>query len=173
MRGYLSLLCQTVQRNCTRLPSASLSPSAVTGDQHSVCSPVSETEFFLWLEPTVEAMCLWKRFVSSQYFRITMITANILHFSRSPGPTTLSMDDVIYGKISSSTIKFFWSTTFFFFKFKSVYYAGRRTDFRDKKSRDFSGEIFRERNYCPRSSNPCSIFSGSNPCSILSHPVMS
>ena len=28
--------------------------------------------------------------------------------------------------------------------------AGRRTDFWDKKSSDFSGEIFRERNYCPR-----------------------
>ena len=37
-------------------------------------------------------------------------------------------------------------------------YAGRRTDFRDKKSRDFSGEIFLERNYCPRTD-----FSGSNP----------
>jgi len=36
--------------------------------------------------------------------------------------------------------------------------AGRRTDFRDKKSRDFSGEIFLERNYCPRTG-----FSGSNP----------
>jgi len=36
--------------------------------------------------------------------------------------------------------------------------AGRRTDFRDKKSSDFSGEIFRERNYCPRTG-----FSGSNP----------
>ena len=47
-------------------------------------------------------------------------------------------------------------------------YAGRRTDFRDKKSSDFSGEIFRERNYCPRTG-----FSGSDPCSILSHPVMS
>ena len=47
-------------------------------------------------------------------------------------------------------------------------YAGRRTDFRDKKSSDFSGEIFRERNYCPRTG-----FSGSNPYSILSHPVMS
>ena len=29
-------------------------------------------------------------------------------------------------------------------------YAGSRTDFRDKKSSDFSGEIFRERNFCPR-----------------------
>ena len=29
-------------------------------------------------------------------------------------------------------------------------YAGRRTDFWDKKSSDFSGEFFRERNYCPR-----------------------
>jgi len=37
-------------------------------------------------------------------------------------------------------------------------YAGRRTDFRDKKSTDFSGEIFLERNYCPRTG-----FSGSNP----------
>ena len=46
--------------------------------------------------------------------------------------------------------------------------AGRRTDFGDKKSSDFSGEIFRERNYCPRTA-----FSGSNSCSILSHPVMS
>jgi len=36
-------------------------------------------------------------------------------------------------------------------------YAGRRTDFRDKKLSDFSGEIFRERNYCPRTA-----FSGSN-----------
>jgi len=47
-------------------------------------------------------------------------------------------------------------------------YAGRRTDFGDKKSSNFSGEIFRERNYCPRTS-----FSGSNSCSMLSHPVMS
>ena len=46
--------------------------------------------------------------------------------------------------------------------------AGRRTDFWDQKSSDFSGEIFRERNYCPRTA-----FSGSNSCSILSHPVMS
>jgi len=36
--------------------------------------------------------------------------------------------------------------------------AGRRTDFGDKKLRDFSGEIFLERNYCPRTG-----FSGSNP----------
>jgi len=28
--------------------------------------------------------------------------------------------------------------------------AGRRTDFSDKKSSDFSGEIFRERNFYPR-----------------------
>ena len=47
-------------------------------------------------------------------------------------------------------------------------YAGRRTEFRDKKSRDFSGEIFLERNYCPRTG-----FSGSNPWKIWSHPVMS
>ena len=40
--------------------------------------------------------------------------------------------------------------------------------FETKKSSDFSGEIFRERNYWPRTG-----FSGSNPCSILSHPVMS
>jgi len=43
-----------------------------------------------------------------------------------------------------------------------------RTDFRDKKSSDFSGEIFRERNYCPRTA-----FSGSNSCSILSNQVFS
>ena len=29
-------------------------------------------------------------------------------------------------------------------------YAGNRTDFRDKKSSDFSGQIFRERDFCPR-----------------------
>ena len=52
--------------------------------QHSICSPVSETEFFLWLEPAVEAMCLWKTFVSSQCVRIIMIVANILHLSPSP-----------------------------------------------------------------------------------------
>ena len=46
--------------------------------------------------------------------------------------------------------------------------AGRSTDFRDQKSRDFSGEIFLERNYCPRTG-----LSGSNPRKILSHPVMS
>ena len=40
----------------------------------------------------------------------------------------------------------------------NVSYAGRRTDFRNKKSSDFSGEIFLERNYCPRTG-----FSGSNP----------
>jgi len=45
-------------------------------------------------------------------------------------------------------------------------YAGRRTDFRDKQSRDFSGEIFLERNYCPRTG-----FSGSNPWKNSSHPV--
>ena len=44
----------------------------------------------------------------------------------------------------------------------------RRTDFRDKKSRDFSGEIVLERNCCPRTG-----FSGSNPWKILCHPVMS
>jgi len=49
-----------------------------------------------------------------------------------------------------------------------VLYAGRRTDFRDKKSSDFSGEIFRERNYCPRTA-----FSGSNSFSILSNHVIS
>jgi len=42
--------------------------------------------------------------------------------------------------------------------FDVLFYAGRRTDFRDKKSRDFSGEIFLERNYWPRTG-----FSGSNP----------
>ena len=47
-------------------------------------------------------------------------------------------------------------------------YAGRRTDFRDKKSSDFSGVNFRERNYCPRTA-----FSGSNSCSILSNQVFS
>jgi len=47
-------------------------------------------------------------------------------------------------------------------------YAGRRTDFGDKKSSNCSGEIFRERNYCPRTA-----FSGRNSCSISSHPVMS
>jgi len=41
-------------------------------------------------------------------------------------------------------------------------------DFRDKKSRDFSGEIFLGRNYCLTTG-----FSGSNPRKILSHPVMS
>jgi len=46
--------------------------------------------------------------------------------------------------------------------------AGRRTDFRDRKSSDFSGENFRERNYCPRTA-----FSGSNSCSILSNQVFS
>jgi len=46
--------------------------------------------------------------------------------------------------------------------------AGRRTDSRDKKSRDFPGEIFLERNYCSRTG-----FSGSNPWKNLSHPVMS
>jgi len=46
--------------------------------------------------------------------------------------------------------------------------AGRRTNFWDKKSSDFSGEIFQKRNYCPRTA-----FSGSNSFSILSHPVMS
>ena len=49
-----------------------------------------------------------------------------------------------------------------------AHYAGRRTDFRDKKSSGFTGEIFRERNYCPRTA-----FSGSNSCSILSNHVIS
>ena len=47
-------------------------------------------------------------------------------------------------------------------------YADRRTDFRDQKSSDFSGEIFRERNYCPRTA-----FSGSNSRLILSNQVNS
>jgi len=52
---------------------------------------------------------------------------------------------------------------------KSLWHnAGRRTDFRDKKSSDFSGENFRERNYCPRTG-----FSGSNPWKILSNQVFS
>jgi len=42
------------------------------------------------LQPAVEAMCLWKTFVSSQCVRITMIVANILYLSPSPEPTTLS-----------------------------------------------------------------------------------
>ena len=46
--------------------------------------------------------------------------------------------------------------------------AGRRTDFRDKQSRDISGEIFLERNHCPRTG-----FSGSNSWKNLSHPVKS
>jgi len=60
----------TTARNCTRLPSASLSPSVTT---IWVCSPVSETEFIPWYEPAVEAMCLWQTFVSSKCVRITMI----------------------------------------------------------------------------------------------------
>ena len=47
-------------------------------------------------------------------------------------------------------------------------HAGRRTDFRDNKSSDFSGEIFRERNYCPRTA-----FLGCISCSILSNQVIS
>jgi len=46
--------------------------------------------------------------------------------------------------------------------------AGSRTDFWDKKSSDFSGEIFRGRNYCPRTA--CS---GQKIRSILSNHVIS
>jgi len=53
----------TTARNCTRLLSTSLSPSVNT---IWVCSPVLETKFFPWLEPAVEAICLWQTFVSSQ-----------------------------------------------------------------------------------------------------------
>ena len=37
-------------------------------------------------------------------------------------------------------------------------YAGRRTDFRDKKSSDFSGEIFRERNFGRSITAPTTLF---------------
>ena len=36
--------------------------------------------------------------------------------------------------------------------------AGRRTDFRDKKSTDFSGEIFRERNFGSSITAPTNLF---------------
>jgi len=106
MRRYLSLLCQAAKHDSTqlhRLPSASLSPSVT---KHSVCSPVSETKFFLWLEPAVEAMRLWKTFVSSKCVRITMTVANILHLSPSPEPTTLSfLRSVIELLANSHTLK--------------------------------------------------------------------
>ena len=46
--------------------------------------------------------------------------------------------------------------------------AGRRTNFWDKKSSDFSSEIFRERNYCPRTA-----FSGQKFARFLSNQVIS
>jgi len=78
----------TTARNCTDFRAPLYLPLwPVT--QHSVCWPVSGKKFFLWLEPAVEAMCQWKTFVSSQCVRITVIVANILDLSPSPGPTTL------------------------------------------------------------------------------------
>ena len=57
------------------------------GNTNWVCSPVSETP---WLEPAVEAMCLWQTFVSGQCVRNAMIVANIPHVSPSLEPTTLA-----------------------------------------------------------------------------------
>ena len=81
--------------------------------QHSVCSPVSETEFFLWLEPAVEAMCLWKTFVSSQFFIITMIVANIPHVSPSPESPLVSRSSTqISTTFSFKVFNSDWSTDF-------------------------------------------------------------
>jgi len=56
-------------------PALSLSPHGLAGDepnclslslsvtQHSLCSPVSETKFFLWLEPAVEEI---EKFITRQ-----------------------------------------------------------------------------------------------------------
>jgi len=43
-------------------------------------------------------------------------------------------------------------------RIKGCYNAGRRTDFRDKKSSDFSGEIFRERNFGRSITAPTTLF---------------
>ena len=57
------------------------------GDNNWVCSPVSETP---WLEPAVEAMCLWQTFVNGQCVRNAMIVTNIWLVSPSLEPTTLA-----------------------------------------------------------------------------------
>ena len=57
------------------------------GDNNWVCSPVSEAP---WLEPVVQAMCLWQTFVSGQCVRNAMIVANIPLVSPSLEPTTLA-----------------------------------------------------------------------------------
>ena len=72
----------TAARNCTRLPSASLYPSVtIIG-----FTPLSRKRRG-W-RPTIEAMCLWQTFVSSQCVRTNMIVANTPRVSPSLEPTT-------------------------------------------------------------------------------------
>ena len=73
-------------------------------------SPILETEFFLWLELAVGAMCLWQTLVSSQCVRstITRMVAIILCVSPSLEPSTLAFT--------------WWWAVWICFKFESVYH---------------------------------------------------
>jgi hypothetical protein len=81
------LLCQAATHGRTQLHAVAERLSISFGDNNWVCSPVSETP---WLEPAVEAMCLWQTFVSGQCVRNAMIVANIPLVSPSLEPTTLA-----------------------------------------------------------------------------------
>jgi len=81
------LLCQTATHGRTQLHAVAERLSISFSDNNWVCSPVSETP---WLEPDVEAMCLWQTFVSGQCVRRAMIVANIPRVSPSLDPTTLA-----------------------------------------------------------------------------------
>jgi len=83
------LLCQAATHGRTQLHAVAERLSISFGDNDWVCSPVSETP---WLEPAVEAMCLWQTFVSGQCVRNAMIVANIPLVSPSLERTTLAFD---------------------------------------------------------------------------------
>ena len=81
------MLCQAATHGRTQLHAVAERLSISFGNNNWVCSPVSETP---WLEPTVEAMCLWQTFISGQCVRNAKIVANIPLVSPSLEPTTLA-----------------------------------------------------------------------------------
>ena len=81
------MLCQAATHGRTQLHAVAERLSISFSDNNWVCSPVSETP---WLEPNVEAMCLWQTFVSGQCVKNAMIVANIPRVSPSLEPTTLA-----------------------------------------------------------------------------------
>jgi hypothetical protein len=81
------LLCQAATHGRTQLHAVAERLSISFGNNNWVCSHVSETP---WLEPTVEAMCLWQTFISGQCVRNAKIVANIPLVSPSLEPTTLA-----------------------------------------------------------------------------------